>query len=172
MARNALAIVVGKPPATVALPAFELAAITLPAELPLTLPSELAHRRPDILAAEAQLHAATAEVGVATSNLYPQITLAASGGLQATDFAHLFDRASNVFGLGGSLVAPLLDGGTLRAEQRAAVAAMHARAAQYEADGADRVRPGRRYAGSPRSRRGAAARADARPGRRAATTST
>lgn len=133
VARNALAIVVGQPPAMVTLPAFDLAAITLPAELPLTLPSELAHHRPDILASEAQLHAATAEVGVATSNLYPQITLAASGGLQATDFAHLFDRASNVFGLGGSLVAPLLDGGTLRAEQRAAVAAMHARAAQYEA---------------------------------------
>jgi NodT family efflux transporter outer membrane factor (OMF) lipoprotein len=132
VARHALALLVGKPPAELAAPAFDLAALTLPAELPLTLPSELAHRRPDILAAEAELHAATAAVGVATANLYPQITLSASGGLQATDFSHLFDRASNVFGLAGALVAPILDGGTLRAEQRAAVAAMHASAARYE----------------------------------------
>jgi len=132
LARDALAIVLGQPPANVALPEFDLTQLALPRELPVSLPSELAHRRPDILAAEAQLHAATAAVGIANANLYPHINLSASAGQQAADFGHLFDRASNVFSLAGALVAPLFDGGTLRAEQRAAVDAMHASAANYE----------------------------------------
>jgi NodT family efflux transporter outer membrane factor (OMF) lipoprotein len=132
LARHALAIVLGQPPANVALPDFDLAQLELPRQLPLSLPSELAHRRPDILAAEAQLHAATAAVGIANANLYPHIALTAATGQQATDFGHLFDRASNVWSLAGALVAPLFDGGTLRAQQRAAVDAMHASAANYE----------------------------------------
>ena len=132
VAADELAVLSGKPPAAMATPSLVLASITLPADLPLTLPSELARRRPDILAAEAELHAATANVGVATANLYPQITLGATGGLQSTDFAHLFDRASSVFGLTGALVAPILDGGTLRAEKRASEATLHARLARYE----------------------------------------
>ncbi|MEO8847186.1 MAG: efflux transporter outer membrane subunit [Casimicrobiaceae bacterium] len=132
VARHALALVMGDPPAVAALPDFDLAQLTLPAELPLSLPSELAHRRPDILAAEAQLHAATAAVGVANANRYPHINLSASSGQQAPDLGHLFDRASNVWSLAGALVAPLLDGGTLRAEQRAAVAALHVAEANYE----------------------------------------
>jgi len=132
VARHALGIVLGSPPANVSLPEFELSQLALPKSLPLSLPSELAHDRPDILAAEAQLHAATAAVWVANANLYPHITLTASTGQQATDLAHLFDRASNVWSLAGALAAPLFDGGTLRAQQRAAVAAMHASAASYE----------------------------------------
>jgi NodT family efflux transporter outer membrane factor (OMF) lipoprotein len=132
LAQHALAIVLGQPPANAALPEFDLAQLVLPRHLPVSLPSELAHRRPDILAAEAQLHAATAAVGVANANLYPHINLTAATGQQATDFGHLFDRASNVWSLAGALVAPLFDGGTLRAEQRAAVDAMHASAANYE----------------------------------------
>jgi NodT family efflux transporter outer membrane factor (OMF) lipoprotein len=133
VARHALAIVLGQPPATAELPELDLAQLTLPHELPVSVPSELAHRRPDILAAEAQLHAATAAVGVADANLYPHLDLtAATGGLQAATLGHLFERASNVFGLAGALTAPLFDGGTLRAEQRAAVDAMHASAANYE----------------------------------------
>jgi NodT family efflux transporter outer membrane factor (OMF) lipoprotein len=132
VARHALAIVLGQPPANAVLPDFDLANVELPRRLPLTLPSELAHRRPDILAAEAQLHAATAAVGIANANLYPHINLTAATGQQATDVARLFDRASNVWSLAGELVAPILDGGTLRAEQRAAVDAMHASAASYE----------------------------------------
>ncbi len=132
VARHTLAVALGEPPATATLPELDLAQVTLPSELPISVPSELAHRRPDILAAEAQLHAATAAVGVANANLYPHITLTASAGQQATDLAHLFDRASNVWSLAAGLVAPLLDGGTLRAEQRAAVDAMRASAASYE----------------------------------------
>jgi NodT family efflux transporter outer membrane factor (OMF) lipoprotein len=132
LARHALAIVLGQPPANATLPDFDLAQLELPRHLPLNLPSELAHRRPDVLAAEAQLHAATAAVGIANANLYPHINLTAATGQQATDFGHLFDRASNVWSLAGALVEPLFDGGTLRAEQRASVDAMRASAANYE----------------------------------------
>jgi NodT family efflux transporter outer membrane factor (OMF) lipoprotein len=132
LAQHALAIILGEPPATARLPAIDLGQLVLPREIPLSLPSELAHRRPDILAAEAQLHAATVAVGVATANLYPHINLTASAGQQAADFGHLFDRSSGVFSLAGALVAPLFDGGTLRAERRAAIAVMHASAANYE----------------------------------------
>jgi NodT family efflux transporter outer membrane factor (OMF) lipoprotein len=132
LARHALAIVLGDAPANAVLPEFDLAQLELPNELPLSVPSELAHRRPDILAAEAQLHAATAAVGIANANLYPQINLTAATGQQVTDLAHLFDRASNVWSLAGALVAPIFDGGTLHAQQRAAVDAMRASAANYE----------------------------------------
>jgi NodT family efflux transporter outer membrane factor (OMF) lipoprotein len=131
-ARHALAVVVGDPAGAAPMAEPELAALTLPARLPISVPSELAARRPDILAAEAQLHAATAAVGVATANLYPHIELTASFGQQATEIGHLFDRSSGVFGLAGSLIAPLVDGGTRRAEKRAAEEAMHASAARYE----------------------------------------
>jgi NodT family efflux transporter outer membrane factor (OMF) lipoprotein len=97
-----------------------------------SLPSELAHRRPDILAAEAQLHAATSAVGVAQSNLYPKIQLSASVGQQSLKPGQLFDASSTAWSLVSGLTAPLFDGGTLRAEKRAAVDAMHASAANYE----------------------------------------
>lgn len=132
VARHALAIVLGEPPANAALPEFDLAQLTLPQALPVSLPSELARRRPDILAAEAQLHAATAAVGIADANLYPHIELTASTGQQSTDFSHLFEGASNAWSVAGALIAPLFDGGTLRAEQRAAVDALHASVASYE----------------------------------------
>src|SRR5580692_107302 len=109
-----------------------LGQITLPLQLPVSLPSELAHRRPDILAAEARLHAATSAVGVAQSNLYPKIQLSASVGQQSLKADQLFDRASNAWSIVSGLTAPIFDGGTLRAEKRAAVDAMRASAATYE----------------------------------------
>ena len=132
LARHALAIVLGQAPADRALPEFDLARLRLPRHLPVSLPSELAHRRPDILAAEAELHAATAAVGVATANLYPHIDLAASFSQQSTAAGQLFARASSAWSLTGGLVAPIFDGGTLRAERRAAVDAMQASAAKYQ----------------------------------------
>ncbi|HET9389868.1 MAG TPA: efflux transporter outer membrane subunit [Steroidobacteraceae bacterium] len=132
VARHALSIVLGQPPAA-ALPAdIDLSKVALPHHLPVSLPSELVHRRPDILATEAQLHAATAAVGVATANLYPHIDLTASTGLQSTVLGHLFEGTSSVYGIAGSLVAPLFDGGRLRAEKRAAVDAMQASVADYQ----------------------------------------
>src|SRR3984957_3695894 len=131
-AHHALSVVLGQPPAN-ELPAdVDLAQITLPRELPVSLPSGLAHRRPDILAAEAQLHAATSAVGVAESNLYPKIQLTATLGQQAVKAGQLFDSADTAWSVLSGLTAPLFDGGTLRAEKRAAVDAMHAAAATYQ----------------------------------------
>jgi NodT family efflux transporter outer membrane factor (OMF) lipoprotein len=131
-ARHALSVVLGRVPASELPPDVDLAQITLPLEVPVSLPSELAHRRPDILAAEARLHAATSAVGVAQSNLYPKIQLSASVGQQSLKADQLFDRASNAWSIISGLTAPIFDGGTLRAEKRAAVDVMHASAAHYE----------------------------------------
>jgi NodT family efflux transporter outer membrane factor (OMF) lipoprotein len=131
-ARHALSVVLGRVPASELPPDIDLAQITLPLDLPVSLPSELAHRRPDILAAEARLHAATSAVGVAQSNLYPKIQLSASVGQQSLKADQLFDRASNAWSIISGLTAPIFDGGTLRAEKRAAVDAMRASAANYE----------------------------------------
>jgi NodT family efflux transporter outer membrane factor (OMF) lipoprotein len=131
-ARHALSVLVGRAPAEWESPEFTLAELQLPDALPLSLPSELAHRRPDILAAESQLHAATAAVGVATSALYPQITLSASSGQQSTRLSHVFDQSSTTWGFAAGLTAPLFDGGTLRAERREAQDEMRATLANYE----------------------------------------
>jgi NodT family efflux transporter outer membrane factor (OMF) lipoprotein len=131
-ARHALALNLGTVPTDPSLPELDLAALTLPGQLPVTLPSELARRRPDILAAEAQLHAATAAVGVATANLYPRIDLTGAIGQQAITANELFDESSSVWSLTSGLVAPIFHGGTLRAEKRAAVDAMRSSAANYE----------------------------------------
>jgi NodT family efflux transporter outer membrane factor (OMF) lipoprotein len=132
LAHHALSVVLGRAPASELPPDVDLAQITLPLEVPVSLPSELAHRRPDILAAEARLHAATSAVGVAQSNLYPKIQLSATAGQQSLKADQLFDRASNAWSIISGLTAPIFDGGTLRAEKRAAVDAMHASAAEYE----------------------------------------
>jgi NodT family efflux transporter outer membrane factor (OMF) lipoprotein len=132
VARHALALVMGQLPAEAMPPDLDLSQVTLPHDLPVSLPSELVHRRPDILATEAQLHAATAAVGVADSNLYPHISLTASTGLQSTILGHLFDGSGFAYGVAGSLVAPVFDGGTLRAEKRAAVDALRASTASYQ----------------------------------------
>jgi NodT family efflux transporter outer membrane factor (OMF) lipoprotein len=134
VARHALAVLVGQTPADWSPPDFELNEIKLPRELPVSLPSELVHRRPDILAAEAQLHAATAAVGIATASLYPQITLTASGGQQALPASawQLFDRSGTAWSLISGLTAPIFDGGTLRAERRATIDELHASAERYQ----------------------------------------
>jgi NodT family efflux transporter outer membrane factor (OMF) lipoprotein len=131
-ARHALSLVLGRAPASELPEEVDLSQITLPHEVPVNLPSELAHRRPDILAAEARLHAATSAVGVAQSNLYPNIQLSATVGQQALKTDQLFDGTSTAWSLISGITAPLFHGGTLRAEKRAAIDAMHASAAAYE----------------------------------------
>jgi NodT family efflux transporter outer membrane factor (OMF) lipoprotein len=131
-ARHTLSVVLGRAPASELPDDVDLAQITLPLQVPVSLPSELAHRRPDILAAEARLHAATSAVGVAQSNLYPKIQLTASVGQQSLKAGQLFDGANNAWSIIAGLTTPIFDGGTLRAEKRAAVDAMHASAAAYE----------------------------------------
>jgi NodT family efflux transporter outer membrane factor (OMF) lipoprotein len=131
-AHHALSLVLGRSPEK-ELPAdLDLAQIVLPLEIPVSLPSELAHHRPDILAAEARLHAATSAVGIADSNFYPKIQLTGTVGPQAVTSGGLFDRSSIAWSLISGLTMPLFDGGTLHAQKRAAVDAMRASAAGYQ----------------------------------------
>lgn len=130
-ARHALAILVGQQPALWQPPELSLDDFTLPGEIPAGVPAELAHRRPDILAAEAQLHAASAAIGVATANLYPNITLTGSLTQQALTPAQLFEGVATAWGIAANLTAPLYDGGRLRAQRRAALEAYEAALASY-----------------------------------------
>ncbi|HKW54171.1 MAG TPA: efflux transporter outer membrane subunit [Stellaceae bacterium] len=132
VARHALAILVGKAPGDWAPPDFELAEFTLPQDLPVTLPSELVRQRPDILASEAQLHAASAAVGVATAQLYPNLTLSASFTQEALKPSTLFNPASSIFDIGANLLAPVFHGGTLRAQKQATVDAFDGALATYK----------------------------------------
>lgn len=126
-----LAVLAGRAPGAANTPVFTLADFTLPAELPLLVPSELVRFRPDIQAAEALLHAANAEYGVAVARLYPQLTLGAGAGTQALTTAALFGSGSAVWNVVGQLTQPLFSPG-LPAEKRAALAAFDAAAANYQ----------------------------------------
>ena len=81
--------------------------------MPIGLPSELARRRPDIRQADAQLHAATADIGVAEANFYPSVTLSGSIALQATQFTRVFDVNALTYGVGPSISIPIFEGGRL-----------------------------------------------------------
>lgn len=129
--RNQLAIYAGRLPGESGLPQFELSSLSLPQALPLSLPSELARQRPDVRASEALLHEASAQVGVATANLYPQFQLSASYGSLATSADNLFGSNWILWNLIGGLTQPLFHGGALNAQRRAAIAALDAAAAQY-----------------------------------------
>ena len=120
--RHRLAVLIGDAPNRPDLPEFELASFTLPVDLPLSLPSELVHNRPDIQASEAQLHQASANVGVATANLYPQVSQSASLGADSLTTGDLFKSASRVWSLGGSVTQPHFHFGEQRARPRAAEA--------------------------------------------------
>src|SRR5262249_964171 len=131
--RHRLAVYTGQPPGHAQLPEFRLADLQLPAELPLSLPSELARQRPDIRAAEALLQQAGAKVGVATANLYPQLTLSANvGSIGSSNGGDLFGSGSGFYILGASLAQPLFRGGELQARRRAAVAAYEQAGAAYQ----------------------------------------
>ncbi|MFO1055566.1 MAG: efflux transporter outer membrane subunit [Dongiaceae bacterium] len=136
-ARHGLALLVGRPPAAwsppeLALADFTLADFTLPARLPVALPSALVHDRPDILAAEAELHAATAEIGVATARMYPDISLSAALSQGAPHVGDLFSGSFTAWSIGTALAAPLFRGGTLSAEKRGAEDAAKAALARYQ----------------------------------------
>jgi NodT family efflux transporter outer membrane factor (OMF) lipoprotein len=130
--RHRLAVLTGKLPSEATLPEFEISSLNLPQELPVSLPSSLVRQRPDIRASEALLHAASAEVGVATANLYPQISLTASGGSLALKPGDLFTGPARAWSIGGGLLEPLFRGGTLNAQRRAAIAAYDQAEAQYK----------------------------------------
>jgi NodT family efflux transporter outer membrane factor (OMF) lipoprotein len=130
-ARNQLSVYLGGHPDLYATPTLDLNRLTLPARLPVSLPSKLVEQRPDIRAYEALLHSASASVGVATANMLPQISLTGSYGRDANSVANLFTPAGIVWSIAGSLTQPIFEGGTLRARRRAAQAALEVAAAQY-----------------------------------------
>lgn len=134
-----LATLSGQAPGSAEVPGFTLDEFELPVDLPVVLPSELVRRRPDIQAAEALLHAANADYGVAVAKLYPQINLSASLGSQALTTGALFGAGSAVWNLLGQLTQPLLNPG-LPAEKRASLAALDAAAARYQAVVLDALR--------------------------------
>ncbi|MBO9601101.1 MAG: efflux transporter outer membrane subunit [Novosphingobium sp.] len=130
-ARNMLAILLGVAPTELGATDFAMGDFTLPADVPVTLPSALVHKRPDILQAEADLHAATAGVGVATAKLYPDITLGASLTQSSPGIGSILDEGFRAFDIFAGVTAPIFHGGTLKAEKRAAEADTRAAAATY-----------------------------------------
>jgi NodT family efflux transporter outer membrane factor (OMF) lipoprotein len=131
-ARNQLADLVGLFPADFHMADFTLASLTLPADLPVSLPSALVDQRPDIQASAAQLHEASANLGVATANMLPQITLSADVGHEALDTATLFTPQTLLWSLVGGITQPIFEGGTLSAKRKAALAALRFAGATYQ----------------------------------------
>lgn len=131
-ARDMLAILLGISPGELGATDFALAALTMPASVPVELPSELVHKRPDILAAEARLHSATAAVGMATAKLYPAISLGGTFTQMTSHPEDIFTAGANGFNIFARLAAPIFDGGKLKADKRAAEAELRASAARYQ----------------------------------------
>jgi len=131
--RDALTALLGRLPRQAPDETFTLEGIELPAELPLSLPSTLVEQRPDVRAAEEQLHAASAQVGVAIADMLPQLTLSASAGGTATAVGQMFAAGNKFWTVGASLSQTLFAGGALYHRERAAVDALDAAGAQYRA---------------------------------------
>ena len=131
-ARHRMALLAGKSPAEWTAPDFDFARIAAPASVPISLPSQLIRNRPDILAAEADLHAATAAVGVAVAHQYPNIRLSAVLTQEGIKPGDLFQADAAAWTILGGLTAPVFHGGTLKAERRAAEADARISLARYE----------------------------------------
>jgi NodT family efflux transporter outer membrane factor (OMF) lipoprotein len=129
--RNQLATLAGHFPSENEQAAFDLEMLQLPQELPVSLPSKLVEQRPDIRAAESLLHSASAQIGVATANMFPQLTLTGGLGSVSTTAGGLFGQGSGIWNIGANLAQPIFHGGTLLHQKRASVAAYDAAAAQY-----------------------------------------
>jgi len=129
--RNQIAVLTGKLPSEASIAVFTLDELQLPQNLPVSLPSYLVRQRPDIRAAEALLHTASAQIGVAAAKLYPQVTLGASFGSMATTIGSLFDSSSTVWNFGAGILQPVFRGGALTAKRRAAIAVYDQALAQY-----------------------------------------
>lgn len=110
---------------------FNLASLQLPQELPLSLPSAIVGQRPDVRSAQAQLHQASANIGVAVANQLPQFSITGSLGSTVTSGTKLFSAGSGVWSLAGSITQPIFDAGALEHRKRAAVAAYDESAARY-----------------------------------------
>jgi NodT family efflux transporter outer membrane factor (OMF) lipoprotein len=131
--RDLLAVLAGDRPAKAAPALIDLDALKLPDELPLAVPSSLVEQRPDVRAAEALVHSASAEVGVAAANRLPQFSISALYGGTATRFTQMFADSNRFWDITGSVTQTIFDFGTLRHRQRAAEAALDQATAQYRA---------------------------------------
>ena len=131
--RDALTALLGRLPSEEPPETFRLEDLTLPADLPVSLPSKLIEQRPDVRQAEENLHAASARVGVALADMLPQFTISADTGSAALAINKLFTPYTGFWDVGASLTQTLFDAGALVYRKRAADAALDAAAAQYRA---------------------------------------
>ena len=121
--RDALAVLAGGFPGDNLPEAFELSNLTLPQDLPLSLPSQLVEQRPDVRQAEENLHAASAQIGIAEANRLPNITLTADAGTMALEAGQMFTSGTLFGSLGAGVSQPIFQGGALLHRERAARAA-------------------------------------------------
>jgi NodT family efflux transporter outer membrane factor (OMF) lipoprotein len=126
-----LAVLSGRFPSQAPDEKFELSSLQLPQDLPVSLPSELVAQRPDVLQAEANLHDASAKIGIAVANRLPNLMLTANAGSSAAAMDQLFTTGTGFWGLGAAATAPIFQGGTLLHQERAAKAAYVQAAEQY-----------------------------------------
>jgi NodT family efflux transporter outer membrane factor (OMF) lipoprotein len=131
-AQHALSVLMGEFPSEDQIPKFNFSKLNLPSNLPVSLPSLLVRQRPDVRASEALLHYASAQVGVATANLFPQFTISGAYGWESLVPSSLFNKTTNIWNWGGSLLQPIFEGGALRAKRRGAIDAYNVAAAQYK----------------------------------------
>jgi len=126
-----LAVLTGRFPSQAPTEKFTLASLQLPLDLPVSLPSALVAQRPDVLQAEANLHVASAQIGIATANRLPNIQLTSDAGSTALAIGQVFKAGTGFWDLGATITAPIFQGGTLLHQERAAKAAYVAAAEQY-----------------------------------------
>jgi len=129
--RDLLAVLAGRFPNQTADEKFELSSLQLPQDVPVSLPSQLVTQRPDVLQAEANLHDASAKIGIAIANRLPNIVLTANAGSSAAALDQLFTTGTGFWGIGAEVTAPIFQGGTLLHQERAAKAAYVQAAEQY-----------------------------------------
>ncbi|MBV9510574.1 MAG: efflux transporter outer membrane subunit [Caulobacteraceae bacterium] len=129
--RDLLAVLIGRPSAEAPAARFSLADFTLPRDLPVSLPADLVRQRPDVLAAEANLHVASAQVGVAVAARLPDFTLTGSAGGASGVLTTLLTPDNTLWSIGGSVAWTVFDAGALKHKQKAAEAALDQAKAQY-----------------------------------------
>ena len=130
-AADLLAALSGLTPASYKVPSLPLSDFHLPEDLPVSVPSQLVRQRPDVLIAEAELHAANASIGVATAAMLPNLTLSGTLGANNTSLGNLFRPGSLFWSVGGGLTQPVFHGGALYYQRKAAIDARDAAAANY-----------------------------------------
>jgi NodT family efflux transporter outer membrane factor (OMF) lipoprotein len=129
--RDLIADLTGQYPGQSSAETLDFSSLALPTDMPVSLPSAIVAQRPDIRAASANLHAASAELGVAIANRLPNITLAATAGGASTSLSDLFTHGNGFWSLAGDVAQPVFEGGALLHRQRAAKAALDQARAQY-----------------------------------------